>query len=67
MTKIQIEAEYCKGCGLCIHYCPKIVLRVSDTPNSKGYRIVEVGSPEDCIGCRSCEINCPDFAITITP
>ena len=67
MIKIQIEPEYCKGCGLCIYYCSKAVLRASDTPNSKGYRIVEVRSLENCIACRNCEINCPDFAITIIP
>ncbi len=65
MIKIRIEAENCKGCGLCIHYCPNGVLRTSDIPNSKGYRVVEVELPEDCSGCRNCEINCPDFAITI--
>ena len=65
MTKIQIEAEYCKGCGLCIHYCPKGVFRLSDSPNAKGYRIVEVVSPEDCVECLNCEINCPDFAIRV--
>ncbi len=65
MTRIHIEAELCKGCGLCIHYCPKAVLSASATPNSKGYRIVEAAQPGACIACRNCELNCPDFAIKI--
>jgi len=67
MNKISIEAEYCKGCGLCIFYCPRDVLQASSTPNSKGYPVVEVKAADQCIGCRSCEINCPDFAIEVTP
>lgn len=65
MPDIRIEVEYCKGCGLCVHYCPRDVLRVSDSPNSKGYRVVEIVAKENCIGCRNCEINCPDFAISV--
>lgn len=64
--QIHTNVEICKGCGLCIFYCPRDVLRLSCEPNKKGYRVVEVYQPGNCIGCRQCETNCPDFAIYVT-
>lgn len=64
-TQIHIQAEICKGCELCAFYCPKGVLRLSTTPNAKGYRVVEAANPGACIGCRLCESNCPDLALYI--
>ena len=26
--KIVIDLQYCKGCGLCAHYCPKGAIRM---------------------------------------
>ena len=43
--RIYIDAQVCKGCGLCIHYCPREVLRLSDRRNQKGYTIAEVSCP----------------------
>jgi len=65
MAKIYIDARVCKGCGLCIYYCPREVLRLSDKRNQKGYTVAEAFCPGDCTGCRLCEITCPDLAIHV--
>lgn len=64
--KIYIDANVCKGCALCVHYCPRDVLRLSDKRNQKGYTIAEVFDVDDCTGCKLCEISCPDVAIWVT-
>ncbi len=54
-----INRDWCKGCGICVHFCPKKVLELD-----KEDKVVAV-RPEDCICCRLCEIRCPDLAIEI--
>jgi len=62
----HIEKDRCKGCGLCIPVCPKNVLEISSTVNTKGYYPAFQARPEDCIRCTLCCIMCPDVAISIT-
>ena len=62
---VHIQSELCKGCGLCVYYCPQDVLEMSEELNEKGYNLAKVENPEDCIKCQLCEINCPDLAITV--
>ncbi len=62
---VIIDDKICKGCGLCVFYCPKNVLKLADKMNQKGYNIAEVVNLDDCIGCRLCDIACPDFAIYV--
>jgi len=62
---VHVSVEICKGCGLCIAYCPKDVLRLAKEPNKKGYNVVEVYQPENCTSCKQCEKNCPDLAIYV--
>ena len=62
---IVIDDRYCKGCGICIRFCPKHTLEISKEVNSHGYytpRVVETGK---CTSCRQCVLLCPDFAIFI--
>ena len=62
---VIIDAEYCKGCGICIHFCPKHILGLASEVNSLGYHPPIVTNGNECTGCRQCELYCPDFAIFI--
>jgi 2-oxoglutarate ferredoxin oxidoreductase subunit delta len=63
--KIRIDEKLCKGCYYCLEACPKKILVKSRTLGPKGYIIVEVINPDDCIECGACERICPDFAISV--
>ncbi len=53
-----IRERYCKGCNICVAFCPKQVLVLKDGK-------VFPERPEACIGCKMCELRCPDFAIEV--
>lgn len=55
-----IHNNWCKGCGICVAFCPKKVLELDDKDKAVARRI------EDCICCRLCEMRCPDLAIEVT-
>jgi len=62
---IIIDERYCKGCGICIHFCPKHVLEIAKEVNSRGFYTPCVTDGSECTNCRQCELFCPDFAIFI--
>ena len=62
---VKIDERYCKGCNICIAVCPKNVLERSSALNKKGVAVPLVARPQDCIKCRICEMNCPEFAIDV--
>lgn len=62
---IVINERYCKGCGICIHLCPKHILEVSKEVNSRGHHPPHVTDLSECGNCHQCELFCPDFAIFI--
>lgn len=61
----QIDAQRCKGCGLCVTVCPKSVLEISAQVNKKGYFPVSRVHPEQYVYCALCCTICPDVALTI--
>jgi len=61
--RVFIDIERCKGCGLCITFCPSHVLERSEKFNSRGYHPPKDVKAEDCTGCDICGYFCPDFAI----
>ena len=65
MPYIVVNEKFCKGCGLCVNFCPKKVLRISDRLNAKGYYVSELYDQPNCIGCAMCGRMCPDVAITV--
>jgi len=55
---IKVNIEWCKGCEICVAFCPEDVLEMEGGK-------VKVARPEECIKCMLCELRCPDFAITV--
>ena len=62
--QVIVDSKYCKGCGLCVSFCPKKELKISEKKNKKGYQCVEF-SGKECTGCLRCALICPDAAIKI--
>ena len=63
--RVVFNRDKCKGCELCIGFCPKKILVPDPAVNNKGYHPVCVSEPDACIGCASCALMCPDCCITI--
>jgi len=63
---VTLEADRCKGCGLCVEVCPAFILKLSEEDfNKKGYRPIEVTDMDKCTGCRLCAIVCPDVVFAV--
>lgn len=53
---LGVNIKWCKGCGICVQYCPKKVLELR---HGKVY----IAHQDQCIRCGQCEMRCPDYAI----
>ena len=58
--EIRVDRVRCKGCDICVEFCPTGVLELIDG------KAVPVAL-ERCNTCNLCDLRCPDFAITVYP
>jgi NAD-dependent dihydropyrimidine dehydrogenase PreA subunit len=62
---LRIDAEECKGCGLCVEACVPKVIGMGERLNHYGYRTA-IYSGAGCTGCGICFLACPEpGAITV--
>lgn len=54
---LHLNRDTCKGCGICVAFCPTNVLEMAEDNKC------EIINIEKCIKCGLCELRCPDFAI----
>ena len=58
----RIDEQKCNGCEICFQVCPSDVFRIE--PEARRARIAY---RDDCQTCFSCEIDCPEGAIYVSP
>jgi 2-oxoglutarate ferredoxin oxidoreductase subunit delta len=58
-VSIEIRRDWCKGCGICVAFCPKQVLELDEKEKAS------VVKPDECTQCGLCELHCPDMAIEL--
>ncbi len=56
--RIEIYKDLCKGCALCVDFCPTNVLGLENN-------LAIVKNLDACNGCQLCDNRCPDFAIQV--
>jgi 2-oxoglutarate ferredoxin oxidoreductase subunit delta len=59
LTEVSIYPDWCKGCGICVAFCPGKVLELG--PDGKARAV----NGKECSNCGFCEYHCPDFAIVV--
>ena len=56
---VRVFERWCKGCGLCVAFCPQQVFELG----TQGKSVVV--HPERCTACEWCYVHCPDYAIAV--
>ena len=59
MAGVTINAKWCKGCGICVAFCPKQTLELT-----REGKVFQAG-PDDCVHCGMCSLYCPDLAVSV--
>lgn len=58
LVTITLSEVFCKGCEICVEICPNKCLEMKGThPIVKDINL--------CSKCMLCELECPDFALTV--
>ena len=54
--KLVFDPAWCKGCGICVAFCPKDALELVGEK-------AKLKEQNECILCGQCEMRCPDYAV----
>lgn len=65
MGRVSFLEERCKGCGLCVAFCPKNCLSLAKHLNAQGFHPATIIEPNNCTGCAICARMCPDVVIEV--
>jgi 2-oxoglutarate ferredoxin oxidoreductase subunit delta len=65
LGSIIIAGDFCKGCELCISFCPKSAIAQSERLNAAGYQCAVFDENGGCTGCGICALVCPEVAIEV--
>ena len=65
MVNVTVDNAKCNGDGVCVSVCPVAVFELKEVAGFEGMKSAVV-SPDACIACRACEIQCATQCITIT-
>jgi NAD-dependent dihydropyrimidine dehydrogenase PreA subunit len=66
MPKPIIDKAKCTVCEICIGICPVEVFSISKpSDETQEKKEIIISKPEECIGCRACEAQCPNSAIVV--
>lgn len=58
--EVTIYATWCKGCHICVEFCPTNALAMHPSGNHP-----IVVAQENCTACHFCDTHCPDLAIVV--
>jgi 2-oxoglutarate ferredoxin oxidoreductase subunit delta len=58
--EVDVFRDWCKSCGICAAFCPRGCIRLDDEGIPPAHMDLD-----ECIGCRWCELHCPDLAISV--
>lgn len=61
MPNPKIDYSKCTSCFTCVEVCPMNVFEKKE----EGDKNPEVKKENECIGCRACEVQCPEGAIKV--
>ncbi len=58
IVTLQLDAQKCNGCGMCVEVCPQQVFVLSD-------KLSSIQDRDACMECGACAKNCPCGAISV--
>lgn len=64
---VWTDESRCKACNICVSVCPSGAIAMRQDEGAVQGMMIDVVDEGACIGCRECELHCPDFAIFVAP